>query len=115
MYISGMHGGHGGGKTSSFDRCIFLQNASEIDISKVLVSAVESRPSPLCYLHLLNDGGALNRVVEDATAFGCRNWEFVRVATGVWEQEHDGTHIAQYAIDWVYRVAKQLLPLPIGA
>ncbi|KAJ4112490.1 hypothetical protein NW768_011656 [Fusarium equiseti] len=24
MYVSGMHGGHGGGKTSSFKRCVFL-------------------------------------------------------------------------------------------
>lgn len=53
MYVSGMHGGHGSGKTSSFKRCIFLKNIGEENIANRLIAAIKTRPSPLCYLHLL--------------------------------------------------------------
>jgi hypothetical protein len=53
MYVSGMHGGHGGGKTSSFKRCLFLKRIGEANVADRLVAAVETRFSLFCYLHLL--------------------------------------------------------------
>ncbi|KAK1974311.1 hypothetical protein LZ30DRAFT_540416, partial [Colletotrichum cereale] len=115
MYMTGMHGGHGGGKTSSFKRCLFLKGISGGKIADVLVTAIETRPSPLCYLHLLQGGGAVGDVSDDATAFGCRDWDFACVVTGVWPREQDGTHSDRAAVEWVYHVAEDLLPLSTGA
>lgn len=115
MYVSGMHGGHGGGKTSSFKRCLFLKGIGAVNVASTLVAAVETRPSPLCYLHLLQGGGAVADVAEDATAFGCRDWDFACVITGVWPQDRDGTGVARAAVQWVYGVARDLLPLSAGA
>ena len=114
MYMSGMHGGHAGGKTSSFKRCIFLKQIVSPGIVDNLIASIETRPSPLCYLHLLHGGGAV-RVADDATAFGCRDWEYACVITGVWPRNLDGTTIARDAVQWVYDVATDLLPLSNGA
>lgn len=114
MYISGMHGGHGGGKTSSFKRCLFLKHIEAVNIAKILVSAVETRPSALCYFHLLQGGGAVGDVADDATAFGCRDWDFACVVTGVWPRDQDGTETAQATVQWVYNTAEDLLPLSTG-
>lgn len=114
MYMSGMHGGHGSGKTSSFKRCLFLKNIGEADVADRLVAAVESRPSPLCYLHMLQGGGAVGDVAADATAFGCREWDFACVITGVWPRDQDSTEVAQSAVRWVYNVAGTLLSLSSG-
>ncbi|KAI0537190.1 phosphoribosyl transferase domain protein [Xylaria digitata] len=114
MYMSGMHGGHGGGKTSSFKRCLFLNEIGATDVADTLVAAIEARPSSLCYLHLLHGGGAVRDNAADATAFGCRDWNFACVITGVWPRNQDGTRIAQAAVEWVYDVAMALLPLSIG-
>lgn len=115
MYMSGMHGGHGGGKTSSFKRCLFLKRIGAVDVASMLVAAIETRPSPLCYLHLLQGGGAVSDVAAEATAFGCRDWNFACVVTGVWPRNQDGTEAAQAAVRWVYSVAKDLLPMSTGA
>ncbi|KAK3171718.1 hypothetical protein OEA41_003802 [Lepraria neglecta] len=115
MYVSGMHGGHGGGKTSSFKRCLFLKRIGEANVADRLVAAVETRPSPLCYLHLLQGGGAVGEVAADATACGCRDWDFACVITGVWPRDQDGTEAAQSAVRWVYDVAGDLLSLSSGA
>jgi adenine phosphoribosyltransferase len=115
MYVSGMHGGHASGKTSSFKRCLFLQDIGEANVADRLVAAVESRPGPLCYLHLLQGGGAIGDVAPDSTAFGCRNWDFACVITGVWTRDQDGTEVARAAVQWVYDVATDLLPLSSGA
>ncbi|RBQ68331.1 hypothetical protein FVER14953_13991 [Fusarium verticillioides] len=115
MYISGMHGGHGGGKTSSFKRCLFLKHIGAADIANILVAAIETRPSPLCYLHLLQGGGAVSGVADHATAFGCRNWDFACVITAVWPRDQGGTEVALSAMQWVYSVASDLLPLSSGA
>lgn len=115
MYMSGMHGGHGGGKTSSFKRCLFLNCIGEPNVANRLMAAVETRPSLLCYLHLLQGGGAAGEVAADATAFGCRNWDFACVITGVWPRTQDGTEAARSAVGWVYNVAKDLLTLSCGA
>jgi len=115
MYVSGMHGGHGGGKTSSFKRCLFLKRIGEANVADRLVAAVETRPSPLCYLHLLQGGGAVGDVAADATAFGCRDWDFACVITGVWPRDQDGTEAARSAVRWVYNVAGDLLSLSSGA
>ncbi|TVY87127.1 Adenine phosphoribosyltransferase, partial [Lachnellula willkommii] len=114
MYLSQMHGGHGGGKTSSFKRCLFLKHIGETNVADRLVTAVETRPSPLCYLHLLQGGGAVADVAADATAFGCRDWDFACVITGVWTRDQDGTEAAQSAVQWVYNVAEDLLSLSSG-
>lgn len=113
MYMFGMHGGHGDGKTSSFKRCVFLKCIGA-DVADILVAAVEARPSPLCYLHLLQCGGAVGDVAADATAFGCRNWDFACVLTGVWSRNNHGTEIARAAVQWVYNVVEDLLPSSSG-
>ncbi|KAG9230083.1 phosphoribosyl transferase domain protein [Amylocarpus encephaloides] len=115
MYMSGMHGGHGGGKTSSFKRCLFLKRIGAVGIADILLAAMETRPSPLCYFHLLQGGGAVGDVAANATAFGCRDWEFACVITGVWPRNQDGTEAAQSAVQWVYNVARDLLSLSSGA
>ncbi|KAI1814186.1 hypothetical protein GGS20DRAFT_549726 [Poronia punctata] len=114
MYMSAMHGGHGGGKTSSFKRCIFIE---DIDgpISAVLTEAVKSRPSPFCYLHLLHGGGAVGDMAPEATAFGCRDWSYACVITGVWDRDRDATEDAQAVVRWVYTMAHKLLSLGCGA
>ncbi|KAJ3455575.1 hypothetical protein MRS44_017057 [Fusarium solani] len=115
MYVSGMHGGHGGGKTSSFKRCIFLKGIGTSNVARILVSAVETRPLALCYLYLLQGGGVVGDVAGDATAFGCRDWDFACVVTSVWPRDQDGIETARAAVEWVYRVAGDLLPLSNGA
>jgi adenine phosphoribosyltransferase len=115
MYMSGMHGGHGGSKTSSFKRCLFLKHIGEANIADILTAAVETRPTPLCYLHLLHGGGAVGDVSADSTAFGCRDWDFACVVTGVWPREQDGAEAARAAVGWVYKVAGELLPVSRGA
>ncbi|KAM3553728.1 hypothetical protein ARSEF4850_006785, partial [Beauveria asiatica] len=115
MYISCMHGGHGGGKTSSFKRCIFLDGIGSLAVAGLLISAVEDRPSPQCYLHLLHGGGAISQVAATASAFGCRNWTFACIITGVWPRNQDGSVTARAAVSWVYDVAKKLRPLSTGA
>ncbi|KAI7762688.1 hypothetical protein LZL87_014251 [Fusarium oxysporum] len=115
MYISGLHGGHGGGKTSSFKRCLFLKQIGAVDVANILVAAIETRPSPLCYLHLLQGGGAVSDVADHATAFGCRDWDFACVITAVWPCDQGGTEVALSAMQWVYSVASDLLPLSSGA
>ncbi|OHE97278.1 adenine phosphoribosyltransferase [Colletotrichum orchidophilum] len=115
MYMSGMHGGHAGGKTSSFKRCLFLKEIGTVDIANALISAIHNRPSPQSYLHLLQGGGAVSDVPEPATAFGCRDWDFACVITGVWPREQDGTDVARAVVEWVYAVAETLLPLGTGA
>ncbi|KAL6161955.1 hypothetical protein ACJQWK_11967 [Exserohilum turcicum] len=115
MYVSKMHGGHGRGKTSSFKRCLFVKDIGSPKVAERLVVAMEARPSPLCYLHLLQGGEAISDIAAEATAFGCRDWHFACVITGVWPRDQDGTEIARAAIKWVYNVAEDLLPLSSGA
>ncbi|KAJ5664616.1 hypothetical protein N7462_011429 [Penicillium macrosclerotiorum] len=114
IYVSKMHGGHGNGKTSSFKRCLFLKNIGALSITDCLVAAIENRPTSLCYVHLLQGGGAIREVAADATAFGCRDWDFACVITGVWARSQDGTKFAQAATQWVYRVTRDLLPFSSG-
>ncbi|KAG9250802.1 phosphoribosyl transferase domain protein [Emericellopsis atlantica] len=115
MYMSGMHGGHAGGKTSSFKRCLFFKTVMATHVADKLLAAIESRPSPLCYFHLLQGGGAIGEMASDATAFGCRDWDLACVVTGVWSRDQDGTGASQAAIQWVYKVAHDLLRLSHGA
>ncbi|SMR60596.1 unnamed protein product [Zymoseptoria tritici ST99CH_1E4] len=116
MYMSGMHGGHAGGKTSSFKRCVFLKDIGAADIAEKLTAAIENRPppAPRCYLHLLHGSGAVADVVPSETAFGCRDWEYACVVTAVWARDRDGTDSAQIATQWVYDVIADLLPLSSG-
>ncbi|KAH8434466.1 uncharacterized protein LDX57_012111 [Aspergillus melleus] len=114
MYMSRMHGGHGGNKTSSFKRCLFLNSISSPKIFATLVRAIESRPSPFCYLHLLHGGKAVNNVAPDMTAFGCRGWDYACIVTGVWSLNDDTVINSGDVVQWVYRVAADLLPLSCG-
>ncbi|CAI7604860.1 unnamed protein product [Penicillium glandicola] len=114
MYMSRMHGGHANGKTSSFKRCVFLRCIGALNVAEVLVAAIETRPSPLSYLHLLQGGGVIGNVAADATAFGCRDWDFACVVTGVWPRDQDGTEVSRAAVRWVYNVASDLLPVSSG-
>ncbi|KAM0229213.1 hypothetical protein ACHAP5_011720 [Fusarium lateritium] len=114
MYISGMHGGHGGGKTSSFKRCLFLKDIAMTDAINVLIASIQNRPSPLCYFHLLHGAGAVGDIAPDATAFGCRDWDFACVITGVWPRDQDDTPTAHDAIRWVYQAVQDLLPMSRG-
>lgn len=114
MYVSGMHGGHAGGNTSSFKRCLFLKDIGEGNVADRLLAAIETRPSPLCYLHLLQGGGAVGDVAADATAFGCRDWDFGCVITAVWPRDQDGTELARSGVQWVYDVVGNLLSSSSG-
>lgn len=53
-------------------------------------------------------------MAADATALGCRDWNFACVVTGVWPRNQDGTKVARAAVRWVYNVARDLLPLSSG-
>ncbi|KAK1140999.1 hypothetical protein N8T08_009656 [Aspergillus melleus] len=114
MYISRMHGGHGGNKTSSFKRCLFLNSISSRKIFETLVRAIGTRPSPFCYVHLLHGGEAVNKVTPDMTAFGCRGWNYACIVTGVWSRTDDTVRNSRDVVQWVYRVAADLLPLSCG-
>ncbi|KAH5170517.1 hypothetical protein HBH77_230290 [Parastagonospora nodorum] len=114
MYMSRMHGGHAGGKTSSFKRCVFLKDIGNHQIADLLVKAIENRPTPTCYLHLLQGGGAIRGVADTSTAFGCRDWDFACVITGIWPRDEDGTEISRSTIQWVYNFTTALLPLSQG-
>ncbi|RHZ45042.1 uncharacterized protein CDV56_103786 [Aspergillus thermomutatus] len=72
------------------------------NVADILVAAVETHPSPLCYLHLLQGGGAVSDVAADATAFGCRDWDFACVVTSVWPRDQDKTKVARGAVRGVY-------------
>lgn len=84
MYVLGMHGGHGGGKTSLFKRCLLMKDIGDQKTAQRLVAAIEARLLLMCYLHLLQGGGVIGDIAPDATAFGCRDWHFACVITGVW-------------------------------
>ncbi|KAK4185616.1 phosphoribosyl transferase domain protein [Podospora australis] len=114
MYMSAMHGGHAGGKTSAFKRCVFLRSVGDADVGEILVKALGSRPSPLCYFHLLHGGGAVSDVPPATTAFGCRDWTFACVVTGVWSRGQDDTETSRAVVRWVYDVVEKLLPLCTG-
>ncbi|KAI1061056.1 hypothetical protein LB507_010162 [Fusarium sp. FIESC RH6] len=114
MYVSSMHGGHGGGKTSSFKRCVFLKNIEKNDIIDILTAALNERPSPMSYFHLLQGAGEVEALASDATAFGCRDWDYACVVTGVWSREEDDTPTARATIRWVYDVVDSLLPVCQG-
>lgn len=114
MYMSSMHGGHAGGKTSSFKRCVFLKDLSDYSTASLIVEAIGNRPSSLCYLHLLQGGGAIRDVPENSTAFGCRDWAFACVITGVWPREQDNTGTSRAAVRWVYKTVDALRDLSAG-
>jgi len=112
MYMSKeMHGGHGGGKTSSFKRCVFLRDIQTANVVQALRSALDSLPSSLCYVHLLHGGGAVRKVAAEATAFGCRDWDYACVVTGVWPRDQDGTDLARSVVEWTYKVTMSLFAL----
>lgn len=73
MYVFRMHSRHGSGKTSLFKQCLFLKRIRKANVANRLVAAVKTRPSPLCYLYLLQGGRAVGNVVANTTAFSCQD------------------------------------------
>ncbi|PPJ52942.1 hypothetical protein CBER1_11657 [Cercospora berteroae] len=114
MYMSTMHGGHASGKTSSFKRCLFLKHLAQQELTDAFEAAIRARPTPLCYLHIMQGGGAIAAVAADVTSFGCRDWGFACIVTAVWPRDTDECN-ARKAVDWVYSVAADLLPFACGA
>ncbi|KAH6874367.1 hypothetical protein B0T10DRAFT_465670 [Thelonectria olida] len=98
MCMPGMHGGHGRGKTSAFKRFLFLKDIGAVHIAHIFVSAVETRPTPLRYLHLLQGGGVAHDAADDGIAFGCQDFVFACVVTGVWPRDRDGAETARVNI-----------------
>ncbi|KAF2754343.1 hypothetical protein EJ05DRAFT_457152 [Pseudovirgaria hyperparasitica] len=113
-HISSMPGDHGSGKTSSFKRCVFLKSIETAEVRENLSRATSSAPSESCYVHLLHGGGAMADVLESSTAFGCRDWEYACVITGVWKRDKDGTPISRRTVGWVYDTVNSFLPLCSG-
>ncbi|KAF5671342.1 adenine phosphoribosyltransferase [Fusarium denticulatum] len=114
IYVSKIHQGHGGGKTSAFKRCVFLKDIANLGTMKVLVSATRDAPTPYCYLNLVHGGKAVRHVAPEDSAFGCRDRDFACVVIGVWPREYDGKPIADAVIRWAYRVVNELLPMSKG-
>ncbi|KAF5550895.1 phosphoribosyl transferase domain-containing protein [Fusarium napiforme] len=114
VYVSKMHQGHGGGKTSALKRCVFLKDIANPRTMKVLISATRDAPTPYCYLNLVHGGKAVRHVAPEDSAFGCRDWDFACIVTGVWPREYDGRPIADAVIRWVYRAVNELLPMSKG-
>lgn len=73
MYMSTISGGHKKGKTSLFKRCVFLRKYYTNATSKILISAIQYRPTPLYYVHLVQGGGAVQDLAPSATTFGYRD------------------------------------------
>lgn len=114
MSIHDMHGENTSGKTSAFKRCAFLEGIGATRMANILINAIRSRPSPLCYIHLVQGGGAIRDIAPGSTAFGCRDWDYACVITGVWPRDQDDTAAARTAKQWVYDIAHQLLPFSSG-
>jgi hypothetical protein len=114
LYVSGVHSGHGGGKALLFKRYLFSDYIGAANIAAILMASVEARPSPLCYLHLLQGEEAVGDVATDATAFGCRDWEFACVITCIWPCDQDRSDAACAVVRWVHNVVGDLLPLSTG-
>ncbi|THV46731.1 hypothetical protein BGAL_0364g00050 [Botrytis galanthina] len=112
MYMSTMRSGQG--KTSSFKRCLFLNNIEDTQIIDILTAAIQNRPTPSCYFHLLHCGGAIRDNTTEASAFGCRDWEFACVITGAWSRDQIGTEPVHTTVQWVYDIVKKLLPFCSG-
>ncbi|CAI6336791.1 unnamed protein product [Periconia digitata] len=109
-FMSTFHDGHDGGKKSAFKRSVFLNSIGSEPLITHLTEAVEAAPNDLCYIELVLGGGQISRVAPSATAFGCRNWEFACVVTGIWPRDNETSAMSERAVDWVYNVIKKLLP-----
>jgi hypothetical protein len=112
MYMSGQLVPLPSEKTSSFKRCGFLKDiGNNKRVRSALFMAIGRRPSQRCYLHLLHGSGVVTDMRPTETAFGCRDWDFPCVVTGVWPRNEDGDESARAAVHWVYNVVQELLPL----
>ena len=98
LYMFRLPAGAAKTKTSSFKRCLFLKLSGAAKIVACLATAARTCPLSLCYIHLLHGGGAVSDVAADATAFGCRDWDFACVISGVWRRDQDGTKAARSAV-----------------
>lgn len=115
VHLPAMPVGRRGENTTSFKRCILLKRLGASHVANVVLAAIGTRPSPLCFLHFVQGGGAVSDVPAEAAAFGSRDWDWACVVTGVWSSADDGTVAARAAIRWVYTVAKKLLTVGDGA
>ena len=108
-YMAEMYPRHGGGKNHSFKRCVLMKNLGSSPHVNALTRAIESSPSDLCYIQIVQGGGAANELGASETAFGCREWDFACVITGVWSRHQDGTEAVPAAIQWVYETVNALM------
>jgi hypothetical protein len=109
MRNSDMHSG----KTSSFKRCVFMKAQDLPAVCHLMKGAPKSHePS---YIHLLHaGGGAVKKMLQESTTFGCRDWDHACIVTGVWPRHEGGRQAAHDVVDWVYDVVKSLLPRSCG-
>ncbi|KAJ6008208.1 Adenine phosphoribosyltransferase [Penicillium herquei] len=98
------------GKLSAFKRCVFLSKEKALRLAKYLVDAFLSRKTGISYIHILHCGGEVRSMPSSKTAFGCREWEYACVITGVWPREEDDTSVERAAKAWVYQTVYGLLP-----
>ncbi|KAJ5627334.1 hypothetical protein N7528_004761 [Penicillium herquei] len=98
------------GKISAFKRCVFLSKQKALHFAEYLVDAFRTRGTDLSYIHILHCGGEVCSIPSGDTAFGCREWEYAIVITGVWPREEDNTMTERAAKAWVYRTVHGLLP-----
>lgn len=111
--ICEVNGGYDESKTSSFRRRLLLRVTGQEWLIRKLVKAMETCPTPQCYLHLMQGGRKVCHVEPKATAFGCRYWDFACVITGVWPREQDGTPLARSVVDWIYTVTEKFLAFEV--
>lgn len=114
FYMSKLLRESGGGKTSSFKRCVFIKDVGAAKVADVLIAATEQIPTRWCYIHLMQGGGKIRQVAPSATAFGCRDWEYACVVTGAWPRDPEDARIETSVVDWVYKVTHSLLPFSVG-
>ncbi|KAJ5703552.1 hypothetical protein N7493_011477 [Penicillium malachiteum] len=98
------------GKISAFKRCVFLSKQKTLQFAGYLIDAYRNRGTDLSYIHILHCGGEVCSIPSGDTAFGCREWEYALVITGVWPREEDNTIMERAAKAWVYQTVHGLLP-----
>ncbi|QPC70887.1 hypothetical protein HYE68_001639 [Fusarium pseudograminearum] len=98
-------------RESSVDAYLYYVNA-QLMLGVTLFQSMETTtgkdPSPV------TPESFTQEVASDATAFGCRDWDFACVVTGVWPRENNDSPIARATTRWVYDVVEALLPVSQG-
>jgi FAD/FMN-containing dehydrogenase len=91
-------------------KAAFLHGLSDEAID-MMIGYATNATSPLSMIHIHQLGGAMNRVVADATAFGHRDSGFVVNILGMWPAPGDN----EKHIDWARGLFEALQPYAHGA